>query len=186
MKKSILMCCLGAFFIGCNHYSVGPEPGPASNTAQQRLGNVNSLASGFGKGLHLMSVNGRDVGPDGTSGEWQYEFIDASMPPTAYWFHATSNSVAFDSNSAMRVGSAIIAHPWFNSDAALGFAERNGGAQFRTANPRFTIFAYMGEPVVPNPTTNWWISYYSKDDNTRFLLFTVDANTGTTKVYGPD
>ncbi len=184
MKTAIIICFLGILCFGCNHNSVGPAVNWAPNTAAEKLGEVDALAQSYGKGLRLMSVMSEDVNPDGTSELWQYQYVDGSMPPSAYWFHSTSSTVVCDSNSAVGVGSAVITHTWFNSDSGLSIAERNGGSQFRSANPHYTISASVGEPVVPNPTTTWWITYRSKDDNTELVMFTIDANTGQTKTYG--
>jgi hypothetical protein len=186
MKTSMMICFLGIFCFGCDHNSVGPAPGPSGYTAKHKLGDVNSLVESYGKGLRLMTVMSKDIAHDGTSEMWQYQYADTSWPPSAYWLHSTSTTVAFDSNSAFGVGSAAITHKWFDSDSALGFAERNGGSQFRNNNPHYTIVSSVGEPVVPNPTTSWWITYRSKDDNTKLLMFTIDANTGATKIYGSD
>ena len=186
MKTITLVGLLGGLCFGCNHNSMGPAMNPAPNTAAERLGDVEILAQSYGKGLRLMTIMSKDVKPDGTSELWQYQYVDGSMPPSAYWFHSTSSTVAYDSSSALGVGSAVINHTWFNSDSGLSIAERNGGFQFRSANPHYTITASVGEPVVPNPTTNWWITYRSKDDDTKLLMFTIDANTGATKMYGSD
>jgi len=136
----------------------------------------------------LISVVGKSVSFDGKAATWQYvyHYPDTIVPPKLYWFHADANGVAFDSISLMGVGSAVITHAWFNSDSAMLIAEQNGGSQFRNNNTNYVIMASVGEPVVPNPTTYWHVSYYSNNDNNKFLLLNIDANTGTVKTYGPD
>jgi hypothetical protein len=121
----------------------------------------------------LMSVRGKEITTDGTAQEWGYMFIDTETPGPTYWFHATSDAVEFDSTAAMRVGAAVISHAWCDSDVALDLAEAKGGAAFRSQKAEGRIEASLGEPVVPNSTTYWWIEYRSSDGGTLWL--TLDA-----------
>ncbi len=96
-----------------------------------------------------------------------------------YYFHAASNEVKFDSTSIMKnFGAGFIVHEWFDSDEALGIAEKNGGENFRINNPEYFIEAALGEPVIPNSTTFWYITYRSKINNAVKLFLSIDANTG--------
>ena len=170
----------GILCIGCNHSSVETEPNPLPNpnTAVFKLGDVDSLADSFGKGLRLMTVLSQDVHLDGTANTWNYIYSDTLFPPTSYFFHSTFSNVKFDSTHAMGVGAGFIAHNWFNSDSALIIAEQNGGFQFRNQNPHYTIAASVGVPVVPNPKTCWYITYQSIDNNAILLVLRIDANSG--------
>jgi hypothetical protein len=185
MKMPVLLCSLGILTFECKDGTVGPGPSPRAMTAAYKLSEVDSLAESHAKGLRLMTVISRDVSTDGKSDAWGYMYVDTAIPRNSYWFHSTSTTVVFDSNSATGVGSAVITHRWFDSDSALVIAERNGGSQFRGQNPQYTISASVGEPVVPNPTASWWITYRSKADNTKLLLLAIDANTGLVTMTYP-
>lgn len=185
MRTLIIVGLLSILLAGCKHDSVGPTPNPTPITATEKLSGVQSAAQLYRKGLRLMTIQSKDVKPDGTSELWQYQYVDTSMPPSAYWFHATSSTVVFDSNSPVGFGSAIITHRWFDSDSALSIAEQNGGTQCRSSHPHYTIEAFVGEPVVPKSTTGWWITYRFKDDNSKLLILGIDANTGTVTIIYP-
>lgn len=169
---------LVGFLFGCDFGLEGPSLDPNSITAKQRLDDVMTLAKSHKETLALWTVVGEDVTTGGTSGTWRYLFADMSQPGPEYWFHATAFEVAFDSTTPMPEGAARITHRWFDSDSALLLAERNGGSQFRNTYPRCTINASVGEPLVPNATTIWWVSYKSQDDRSGFLTMAIDANTG--------
>ena len=186
MRNLSLLCVLSMALFGCSHSTEPPLAVPF--TAKSKLDAANSLAQSHKQGLRLMSVVTKSAGFKGEAATWQYayHYPDTIIPPKLYWFHADANGVGFDSVGLMGVGSAVITHSWFNSDSALFIAEQNGGSQFRSNNPTYVISASVGEPVVPNPTTFWWVYYYPSNDNSKFLLFTIDANTGTVKTYVPD
>ncbi len=174
-----LVCILS---IGCNNGDSIPVPieGPGGITAAYSMARVDLLANSLDKGLRLMVVRSEEVNCDGTSAIWYYEYIGTAetMPPPTYCFHATYFSVAFDSNSILKVGAAVITHSWFNSNEALNIAEKNGGSNFRAQNPNCTIEACLGQPVVPNAITSWCVTYHSKTDNSKLLSLIIDANTG--------
>ena len=186
MKGVALLGIIALTSGGCTHSTEPPLAVPFTATAM--LADVNSLAQSHKDGLLLMSVGSKNVSFEGKSSTWQYAYFfpDTAVPPKLYWFHASSGGAAFDSTSLIGVGSVVITHSWSDSDSALLIAEQNGGSQFRTNNPSYVISASVGEPDVPNPTTYWDISYYSSNDNTKFLLFRIDANTGAAKTYRPD
>lgn len=177
MKTVIVISLLALLSCGCNETSVSPGPNLLAHSAKDRLAEVNSLAESLGKGLRLLVVSSQDIRIDGTSDSWQYRYVDTSN--LSYWFHASSSAVALDSTSSTGVGAAFITHPWFNSDSALFVAELNGGAQFRQQNSNYLIVGSIGEPVIPNATTTWWIGYRSKDDKSKSLYLAIDAMTGT-------
>ena len=179
MKTTVMACLLSILWFGCSHNPVSPSPNPEQNTAKYKLGDVDSLAASYGKGLQLMSVSSRNVNQNGTSDTWSFQFSDTSTPPTSYLFHCKSGDVGFDSTCPTGVGSGFIRNKgWFNSDSALAIAEQNGGSQFRAQNPHFTIMASVGIAVVPNPRTEWDITYQSNDSYSSLLVLRIDAITG--------
>ena len=180
MKTSIIIYLIGFCCIGCNRSSVEPVPNqvPALNTAAYKWGEVYSLAESYRKGLQLISVWSQDVHLDGTSGIWNYTYSDSLFPPTSYCFHSTSGIVKFDSTCPTGTGAGFISNNWINSDLVLFIAEQNGGTQFRTQNPNYTIAASVGVPVVPDPKTCWYITYQSIDNKANYLLQRIDANSG--------
>ena len=187
MKKPVLVILPVIFLYACNHHPSNPEPGPAPapNTAAYKLDAVGALAASYGRGLQLMSVRSMNVDIDGTSETWQYLYADTGMPPTCYWFHATSAGVAFDSSMAMMVGSGFIRHRWCNSDSALILAEQHGGTQFRSAHAACAITASLGEPVVPNARTFWLVTYQSTGNQPQYLAFSIDADSAVVTMLLP-
>lgn len=187
MKSLVILFSLIVILPGCKESSFTPGliPGPALNTAKYRLEDVTFLAGTYGRGLRLMGVSSQDVHTDGTSDTWQYRFVDAALPPTSFWFHADASGVEFDSTSATGVGVAAVTHAWSNSDWAMFIAESAGGLQFRTDHPRCSINASLGEPVVPAPTTFWWVTYRSQDAAGNLLFLAIDANTGEVSLHYP-
>jgi hypothetical protein len=169
-------------FISCKKsFPVSPSENPSSITAAFAQPAIDSLAHTLNKELKFMGISSLDVDSSGGSAIWVYRYVNPTAIASAkpmYWFHATAEGVAFDSTGPMLVGSAVITVSWMNSDAALKIAEANGGSVFRSKNPVFTIQAGLGEPVVPNPTTYWYIQYRSTSDSTRMLFMSIDANTG--------
>ncbi len=186
MKASVLLCILGIVLFGCSDSPVGPDPPAAPNTAAALFPDVNLLAKAHNKGLRLLTVSSTQVYVDGASEVWHYQYVDTTAPYAVYWFHANSGGIGFDSNSALTVGIAPVTHAWFNSDSAMRIAERNGGSSFRTDNPNYTIIATLGEPVVPDPATTWWIAYRSADDHSASLLLGIDATTGAVSLRYPE
>lgn len=167
--------------MGCNgSTNEAPVEAEGEITAAYRIADVNSLTRAVNKGLLLMNVWSEEVNPDGTSERWCYEYVAttlSTLPEPTYYFHATYSTVEFDSNSTLKCCEGIISHKWINSSVALYIAEKNGGSQFRSQNPHYTIRAGVGEPVVPDPKTYWYITYRSKEDRTKLLSLTIDANS---------
>jgi hypothetical protein len=182
MRRSSVFVTACVLCLGCKDDSVNrlPIESEGKITAAYKMADVSTLANSYSKGLRLISVSSEVVGPDGTSPLWRYEYVvtPPPTPPATYCFHSTYSTVAFDSNSTYRVGSAIVTHTWFDSNVALTISEDNGGRQFRAQNQNSTITAGLGEPVVPNPTTYWWITYRAKEDKSKSLTLGIDANTG--------
>ena len=134
LKPSTIVCLLCILCVGCNRNSVEPvsNPIPTPNSAMYKLGDVDLLASSYGKGLRLMSVWSHDVNPDGMSGTWNYDYSDNLFPPTSYVFRSTSSTVEFNSTHPTGVGAGFISHNWCNSDLALFIAEQNRSLEWQT------------------------------------------------------
>jgi hypothetical protein len=178
MRNTFLVFVAVFLCIGCD---LGLDSSTGGGiTARYNLRAVDLFAGSYGKRLRLQTVSSEEVSADGTSGTWYYEYVAiADTPPTTvYRFRSTNTAIAFDGNSPVKIGVAVITHGWFDSDVALTVAEKNGGSEFRTQNPNHTISAALGEPVIANPTTCWYITYRSKQDRARLLSLTIDANTG--------
>ncbi len=186
MKASVLLCILGIASYRCSENPVGPDPPAAPGTAAEQFADVSSLTASYKKGLRLLTVSSTQVYIDGVSAVWHFQYVDTTAPYATYWFHANSSGVGFDSNSTLPIGIAPITHGWFNSDSAMHIAERNGGSQFRTDNPNYTITATLGEPVVPDPATTWWITYLSSDNRSVTLQLGIDATTGAINLRYPE
>jgi hypothetical protein len=176
---------LGCLCVACDQASINQVPVERHQaiTAAFKFASVDSLAQSYGQGLRLSSIRSSDVNTNGTSAIWQYEYL-ASAPFT-YCFHSTFESVDFDSTSPARLGVTFISHGWFNSDVALNIAEKNGGSDFRSQNPRFSITAILAQPLVPNARTYWYITYRSSDNPSQVNL-AIDAVTGTVAEYYVD
>jgi hypothetical protein len=149
-----------------------------SITAQFRYDEVAAAAIALESSVRFKGVTGDTLSPHGTSGSWSYKF-GMTIPPYRY-YHLTAHydSVRFDSTSNSTVGDAFITHAWMNSADAMAIAEAHGGGQFRQNHPDVTIGASLGEPVVPNPMTCWYITYRSTLNTGVRLNVTIDATTG--------
>ncbi len=79
----------------------------------------------------------------------------------------------------MQVGSATITNHWRDNDSAIYIAEVNGGSDFRKNYPDFSISAVLGQPLVPNPSTDWWITYRCMSKPSKSLLVGIDACPGS-------
>ena len=146
-------------------------------TAAYNVGAVESFASSFSPGLRLMLLKSDDVTPDGYSEKWNFEYSSGGLA-VSYHFHTSDNGIGFDSTSTFgRIGIEFISHRWCNSDAALKIAGMNGGREFMQKNPGSTIKAVLSEPLVPNSSTYWYITYISKSRSDLKLSLTIDANT---------
>ena len=145
-------------------------------TAAFNFQGVESFAHSFSSELKLRSIRSDDVNFNGFSKKWCFEYTSVEID---YYFHTTHISVGLDSNSTIREdGSAIISHEWMNSNEVLLIAEKNGGEEFRTNNKEYQIIASLGEPLVPNSKTCWYIRYLSLLDNSKKLDISIDATTG--------
>ncbi len=175
-----------AFLVACSGNPTptnpGPLPIPSPNTAAYKLPAIQSLAQSMSAGSRLVSIQCDEVNLDGTSARWLYVYRDTSAPYLWHWFHATSDCVAFDSATGMFPGSSAIKHHWCNSDSALMLADRSYGAQFRQEHSGVALSAGLGEPVVPNSRTMWYITYRSSVEPSSILLLAVDASSGDVSV----
>ena len=186
MKCLTLLYVLTLALMGCNHST---EPSLAVPiTAKSKLGDVDSYAGSHKQGLRLMSVLGGPVNLNGEAATWTYvySYPDTTLPQKLYWFHCDANHVGFDSVSQTGLGFAMITLPWFNSDSAILIAEQNGGSKFRSDNPDYSITAYVVQSLVANPTTYWQVGYYSTNNISKFIMITIDANTGALATHGAD
>ena len=179
MKAQIFILALLLIMEGCNRDSVN-NPLIEGNriTAAYNSSKVESLAAQYSDGLLLMSVQSENLDYDGFASKWRFRYSSAGIA-VDYYFHTSAKEVYYDSISTMKlVGSGFIVHQWFDSDQALKIAEESGGRDFRRKNSQYIIEASLGEPVVPNSTAIWYITYRSKSDDTKALALSIDANTG--------
>ena len=179
MTKPALALVMVSALIGCSHESVEPSGNTsAPNTARAVLGDATTFAQTQNADARLMSLGSLDVKPDGTSDTWHFKFRVFAPDFHDYYLHIASGAVVLDSTSSRTTeGDAFITQSWCNSDLALALAELSGGSQFRAAHPRSTISASVGQAVVPDPQTLWYIVYHSSDDATQRLWITIDAAT---------
>ena len=175
-KPALALMFVSAFF-GCSHEPVEPsDTTPAPNTAAAVLDNAATFARTHNADVRLMSLGSDDVKPDGTSDTWHFKFRVNEPDFRDYYLHTASSAVVLDSTSdRITEGDAFITHQWCNSDAALALAELSGGSQFRAAHPRYTIGASVGQAVVPDPQTLWYVAYQSSDDATKRLWINAEG-----------
>lgn len=152
-----------------------------SITANYQYNQVASAAIALDNTVRFKGIIGSNLSTKGTSHSWSYKFGMTVSPFKYYHFTAVFDSIKFDSTSNSTVGDAFITHTWINSCNAMDIAEANGGKQFRTNNPDFTIHASLGEAVVPNALTCWYITYRSNINSSVYLMITIDATTGIVK-----
>ena len=138
---------------------------------------LDSLAHKINPSAVLMNVKSDSLLPGGTSLKWTYQYEAGSgINAVYYYFHADSDSAAFDSLSVyILLGITVISKPWIDSDSALAIAEIQGGETFRQSNPHYKIKASLAEPVVPNHKPEWYIEYISTDNPAVYLSLIIDA-----------
>ena len=185
MKSGISFLAVAILLTGCNQATDHSPVVPNAITAAAYRSQVDALARSYGRGLLLVSVASESVDPQGRASKWAFEYADTAQPRKAYWFHVDSTGIGLDRISPMPVGAALISGKWFDSDSALAFAEQAGGELFRERNPGCHITASVGEPVVPDPATTWWIRYVSVDGAVATLLLGIDAATGAVNLVYP-
>jgi hypothetical protein len=181
MKNAWMVLIVCFLYQGCNNDSIDQAviEGEGRITAAYRYAEIQSLALSYEAGSRFFGIGSDEVNYDGTAAKWSYYFLAGGTPPTLNCFNATYDGVAFDSNTALNPGPRNISHNWVNSDMALLVAEQNGGREFRNGTPNFTISASLGEPLVPDAKTCWYITYRSKENGSRYLSLTIDASDGT-------
>lgn len=153
-------------------------------TAAYNFSAVESLISTYYDGLLLLSIKSDNVDYDGYAKKWCFVYSSGGIA-VDYIFHSTYYDVGFDSTTVEIIGIGYISRTWFNSDKALGIAEENGGKDFRMKNPDYSIKASLSEPVIPNSTTYWYVTYRSKSDKTKSLMLGINANTGEVTLKYP-
>ena len=174
----LLTCC-----IACDQGSVmdqgsndeSPIERDQSITAAFMVAHVESVALTKAQEAHLILVRSSSVRVDGTSSMWQYEYVGPLA--STLWFRAGYNIVVYDSASSAGVGVAVITYHWIDSNIALRIAETHGGSDFRARNPDYSISASLVQPVVPNASTYWYVTYRSSNINDRVEI-TIDAANG--------
>jgi hypothetical protein len=152
-----------------------------SITANYQYSQVISAAIVRDSTVRFKGIIGNNLNTNGTSHSWSYKFGMTVSPFKYYHFTAVYDSIKFDSTSRTTTGDAFITHTWINSCNAMDIAEANGGMQFRTNNPDYTVRASLGEAVVPNAFTYWYITYRSNINSSVYLNLTIDATTGIVK-----
>jgi len=146
---------------------------------------IDELARSLRNDAELINIKSNDVKLNGTSKSWIHIYYSVSSH-ACYYFHTTYNEAIFDSSSNQLVtGSTFITHNWFNSDEAIRIAEKNSGEDFRMKNPGYSIEASLAEPLVPDSSTYWYITYRSRLDRTESLMLGVDARTGEVTLRYP-
>ena len=175
----ILTLCL--FCLSCSKKETSTQPivGENTITALDKYTTVSAMAAARDSSLRLLGISGSDVDSLGRSQSWSYMYCRNVLPEQCAYFTAFHDSVRFDSlSSGILIGIAMIGHTWMNSNQALQIAESNQGKTFRQSFPSCVVYASLREPVVPNTTTYWYVTYRSKTDATKSLSLTIDANTG--------
>jgi hypothetical protein len=186
MKSNVMMLSIVFFVLSCSKNSSPtqvqvPTEGENGITANYKYGAVEHLALSSDSTLKLMSIGTDAMNVDGTSKSWWFIYTRTILPYNGYYFTATFDSIRFDSISTrMGVGSSIITQAWVNSCVAAQIAESDGGKAFRSSNPDCSIYASVGEAVVPNPIVSWYIMYRSNIDRSIYKTFNIDARIATT------
>lgn len=182
MKTKIIILFSFLLYWGCNKDSVNETLINGNRiTAAHNLSAVESLAATNYNDLQLVSVKNDNLEYDGYADKWSFRYTSGGIA-VDYYFHTTSKEVKFDSTSTLQIdGSSFINHQWFDSNEALQIAEENGGKDFRDKNQNYKIEASLGEPLVPNSSTYWYVTYRSKLDYTENLILVIDAKTGELK-----
>lgn len=144
---------------------------------------VDNLVHSIEENAKLQAIKSADVSIYGTAELWHYRY-QSSASSVYYYLRATIDTVVYDSSSTrIYYGSAFISHEWFDSDSALNLAESNGGDSFRIENHNYIISASLGEPLVPDPSTYWYVKYQLTEDSSQSIFFTIDAVDGTVSIY---
>ncbi len=151
------------------------DPGPTF-TAGTRFSAVNTYAQTYAPGCRFFGIFAPSVDIGGKAAQWSYCFFDSGGSHPVYYFHANRTQVAYDSTKPMPTGASVITTHWFDSDSALLVAERNGGSDYRQANPGYGISARLSEAVVPNAVPYWFIIYTSSTSIAKGLM--IDATSG--------
>ncbi|MBL7136852.1 MAG: hypothetical protein HQ554_06540 [FCB group bacterium] len=185
MKTISILTFLILLFSQCN------ENPTSTNTDEYILASYNkskieSMAKSLENDASLINIFSDDVNLDGKSISWYHKYYSYSSD-LRYYFHTTYKETFLDSSiSGSIIGSTYITHDWFDSDKAIEIAERNGGKVFREENPEYILEASLSEPLVPNTSTFWYIKYRSKKNDSKSILFGIDANTGEVTLKYPE
>lgn len=181
----LLYLCIGLCLVlpSCQEGSpIGsPDDSGIGLTARDRYDEVQAIAKARDNTVKLVSISTDNMDGSGRSETWSFVYSTTVPPVTWYYFTASHDTVACDSISTRggAVGAAFITHKWMNSSEAAQIAENAGGRAFRSANSGCTARASLGEPVIPNPRTFWYIIYRSKDNASAYWTMNIDATGGS-------
>ena len=176
-KTMIVLLSAVALLLACSDDKnpVSPEQSQYILTGYNKA-KIDSLMHLIDATAGLTTIWSDDVGPDGTSMCWMYQFM--SSADTMYHCHANITEAVYDSCTyGFFVGGGYITHNWFDSDSALQIAEGNGGRDFRARHPDYRIEASLYEPVMPETSTYWYIKYRAQSGDD-ILGIIVDAVSG--------
>lgn len=187
MKTTIQIIIICLFVVSCKKETSPTQTGSNtisvvekrdSITANYKYNEVLAAAIAVDSTVGLRGITSVTSNTNGTANSWSYRF-GMTVPPYRYYhFTATYDSVRFDSTSKVTTGDAFISHAWINSSDAMALAEENGGKQFRTANPNYSIYVGLAEALVPNAKTCWYFTYRSTVNTSVSLHISIDASTG--------
>jgi hypothetical protein len=178
-KRNVMNKLLISAVLCCLAFACGENPTGSSGTAitaAERLPEVNAYVGSLYPGARLFSTSASAVDPSGRTRQWSYCYVDTAANYPLRYIHATCNEIAYDSTSPMRPGPGVITLRWLDSDAALLFAELNGGSGYRTEHPDYWISARLSQVWTPDPHASWWVFYHSS--NSIMLGVQIDAVTG--------
>lgn len=198
--KSILVILLSLFIFGCSKENkdelaqvefrrlggdnFGPILIPYSPdciTAAMHYSIVQTYADSLAPKMNLKSISSNDVDCYGYSKTWTYKY---SAEHKEYYIRTTKFFTGLDSISTrIPLGASTISHPWFDSFRALLTAGKYGGNDFAEKYRDYKIEAALGEPLVPNSHTCWYITYISQSDKSKRLSLIINAISGEATTY---
>lgn len=136
----------------------------------------------------LLYVSTEDMDAEGMALEWKYIFRSDDQQEfrefSVNGFTVTEHPSVSVHDPIMTFDMEVLKGNWIDSDSAIAVAERNGGSDFRNANPHWKIDAkihYFDDLNFPNTDTPYqnplWVICYVGDNNAE-MQFQVDALTG--------
>jgi len=188
VKLKYLVIAFYLFLISCKSPTENTFEGKNHITASYRYNEIEKYAKSLDGSLKLKSISSSNINYDGTSSSWSYKYSkisDSAFISEYYYFSSFYESIKEDSiiTRNTTVGDAFISQSWFDSNDALKIAEENGGKLFRTSNSNCYISASLGEAVVPNSYPFWEIRYSIDTNKNNYVVFNVNAVTGSVKKF---